>query len=521
MISGSLGKSQVSGADGPREVDGIRIRPTARSPFIGGYLVVVGILILETALEHRTKASPVVTTATQTLDVDLAVIGFGKGGKTLAGALAARGRRVALIEQSAQMYGGTCINIGCVPTKALAYQAEHPDLRVDPARWFSQAAQRKTTLTAAMRARNFEIFDSPQTAAVITGRASFVAPHSLRVTCGGDELTVQAETIVLNTGAESSLPAIPGLRESTRVVTSTGMLELTERPDELVIIGGGYVGVEFATMQAAFGTRVTILQRARHLLPQEDPDISTEVETLLSQAGVRVITNVTVNRVSDEEDRVRVEYQTTEGAGESVTGSLVLAALGRRPVTAGLGLAEVGIQVGERGEVLVDEHLRTSLPHVFAVGDVNGGPQFTYISLDDHRIVLDQLVGSGRRSVADRVAVPHVVFTTPPLARVGLTEQEAAATRRPIRKALRRVADMAIVPRAKIVADTRGVMKALVDAETDEILGVTLLAHDAHELINSVALAMRTGLTASGLRDAIYTHPSMTEAFNDLFANLH
>ncbi|MER5476396.1 FAD-dependent oxidoreductase [Streptomyces sp. NPDC002734] len=454
------------------------------------------------------------------IEVDLAVIGFGKGGKTLVGALAKAGKRVMLIEQSDQMYGGTCINTGCVPTKAMIFQTEHPDPRVDAATWFQQAAEKKTTLVEAMRAKNFQLFDSPETSTVITGRARFVDPYTLVVAAGGDQLTVKAATIVINTGSVSRLPPIPGLADSKRVVTSTGLLALTERPRELVILGGGYVGVEFASMYAAFGAKVTVIQRGAQLLPAEDPDIAAEVQALLTAAGVTVRTDATAEAVTDDGDRAVVTYRAADGASRTAAGELVLAALGRRPMTDGLGLAEVGIEVGRRGEVVVDEHLRTTLPHVYAVGDVNGGPQFTYVSLDDFRIVRDQLTGAGERSIADRAFVPHVVFTTPPLARVGMTEAEARATGRPLKTAVRKVAEMATVPRAKIVGDARGVMKAIVDAETDEVLGVALLAHDAHETVNTLAVALRLGATGSVLRDGIYTHPSMTEAFNDLFGNL-
>lgn len=451
---------------------------------------------------------------------DLAVIGFGKAGKTLAAALAKAGRRVVMIEQSDQMYGGTCINIGCVPTKTLVHQAEHPDLRLDADERYAHAAATTTTLVSLLRGKNFAMLDTPGTATVVTGRASFLDPHTLVVAAGDDRLTVRAETIVVNTGAVPSLPSVPGLAASRHVVTSTGMLARTSRPRRLVVLGGGYVGVEFASMQAAFGVEVTLLQRNQRLLPDEDPDVSAEVETLLTEAGVHVFTAVTATEVTDVDDLVQVAHTDRDGVASTVTGDLVLAAVGRRPATDGLGLQEVGIDMDARGAVVVDEHLRTSLPHVFAVGDVNGGPQFTYVSLDDYRIVLDQLVGDGRRSTRDRVAVPHVVFTTPPLARVGMTETEALATGRPIHVARRNVADMATVPRARIVGDPRGTMKAVVDAETDAVLGVTILAHDAHETINTVALAMRLGVPAARLRDEIYTHPSMTEALNDLFANL-
>jgi pyruvate/2-oxoglutarate dehydrogenase complex dihydrolipoamide dehydrogenase (E3) component len=454
------------------------------------------------------------------LTADLAVVGFGKGGKTLAATLARAGRRVVLIEQSDQMYGGTCINIGCVPTKALVYQAEHPDPHLDSGDRFTRAATQTAALTAAMRATNFAMLDSLDTATVVTGRATFTGPHTLLVTAGEDRLEVTAETIVINTGADPVLPPVPGLATSAYVVTSTGLLARTARPRHLVVLGGGYVGVELASMHAAFGAEVTLIQRGDRVLRSEDPEISAEVEALLTDAGVRILSRSTVRDVADSDGEAVVTYQSADGSLAAVGADVVLAALGRRPHTDGLGLAEAGIAVDARGAVVVDEHLRTSVPHVFAVGDVNGGPQHTYVSLDDFRIVLSQLAGDGRRSTRDRVAVPHTVFTTPPLARVGLTEAQARATGRAVRVARRRVADMATVPRARIVGEARGVMTAVVDAETDAVLGVAILAHDAQEVINTVALAMRHGVTASELRDGIYTHPSMTEALNDLFGNL-
>jgi pyruvate/2-oxoglutarate dehydrogenase complex dihydrolipoamide dehydrogenase (E3) component len=454
------------------------------------------------------------------VEADLAVVGFGKGGKTLAAALAKARQQVVMIEQSDQMYGGTCINIGCVPTKALVYQAEHPDRRQHPGQWYEQAIAKKSTLTALLRSKNFAMLDTPETSTVITGRATFTGPHTLLVTAGADQLRVRAETIVVNTGSEPVLPPIPGLRESKYVVTSTGLLSRTPRPSELVILGGGFVGVEFASMHAAFGTKVTLLHHGERLVHDEDTDVSAAVEELLIEAGVRVLTGVAVREVSDLEAAARVTYEGRDGTRSIVVGDVVLAALGRRPATAGLGLERVGIAVDDRGAIVVDEYLRTSLPHVFAVGDVNGGPQFTYVSLDDYRIVLDQLTGEGKRSTAGRIAVPAVTFMTPPLARVGMTETRARATGRPVKVATRKVADMATVPRAKIVGEPRGLMKAVVDAQTDAVLGATILAYDAHELINVIALAMRHGITATTLRDEIYTHPSMTEAFNDLFANL-
>jgi pyruvate/2-oxoglutarate dehydrogenase complex dihydrolipoamide dehydrogenase (E3) component len=208
------------------------------------------------------------------------------------------------------------------------------------------------------------------------------------------------------------------------------------------------------------------------------------------------------------------------GAPTSVDADLILVALGRHPVTADLGLHNAGIATRADGSIEVDEHLRTNVPHVFAVGDVNGGPQFTYVSLDDYRIVADQLTGTGSRTTADRKAVPFSLFMTPPLSRVGMTEREARAAGHRVKVAALPVAKMATVPRARIVHQAKGMMKAVVDADTDEILGAALLSYDSHEVINTVALAMRHGITASTLRDEIYTHPSMTEAFNQLLGAL-
>ncbi|MFC8731362.1 FAD-dependent oxidoreductase [Luteimicrobium sp. NPDC057192] len=457
------------------------------------------------------------------LEADLAVVGFGKGGKTLAAALAGRGSKVVMIEQSDRMYGGTCINIGCVPTKNLVFAAETPDPLHDPDDRYARAVDETQELTALLRGKNFAMLDRLDAATVVTGRAVFTGPHELTVTAGDDTLVVRAETIVVGTGADPVLPPIPGLRESAHVVTSTELLALRERPRRLVVLGGSYVAVEFAAMHAAFGADVTLLERGPRILKAEDPDVVEEAARILAGTGVRIVTGASLVRVEDADGAdgpVRVVHRNAAGTEATTYGDVVLAALGRTPHTAGLGLEAAGIDTDERGAIRVDEHLRTSQPHVFAVGDVNGGPQFTYVSLDDYRVVLDQLVGDGRRSTADRRAVPSTVFMTPPLARVGLTETEARAAGRPLKVAVRRVEDMATVPRARIVHDPRGLMKAVVDAETDEILGVTMLSHDAHETINTVALAMRASLTATQVRDGIYTHPSMTEALNDLFGNL-
>ncbi|WP_439378884.1 FAD-dependent oxidoreductase [Amycolatopsis lexingtonensis] len=447
---------------------------------------------------------------------DLLVIGFGKGGKTLAATMGRLGKRVAMVEQSAAMYGGTCINIGCVPTKALLHHAEHPGAG-SPGERHHQAVEDTRSLTRTLRGKNFAMLDTIDSVVVITGRAEFLGPKTVRVTAGDDVLEFGADTIVINTGAEPIVPPIPGLRTSARLLTSTELIDLDHLPQRLAILGGGYVGVEFASMYAQFGSAVTVLDAGPRIMPREDDDIAAAATGILRDAGVEFIAGAHVANVRDTGNGIEMTYE-AGGRTHTLAADEVLAATGRRPATEGLGLDRAGVRTTPSGAVEVDEFLRTSQPHIYAVGDVNGGPQFTYISLDDSRIITDQLVGAGRRSTRDRKFVPYTVFMTPALSRVGLTEREAVERGLPVKVVEKAVADIAGMPRAKIVGETRGLMKFVINRETDEVLGAALLSIDSQELINAVTLAMRHGVTASELRDAIYTHPSSTEAFNEVLA---
>jgi pyruvate/2-oxoglutarate dehydrogenase complex dihydrolipoamide dehydrogenase (E3) component len=457
------------------------------------------------------------------LHVDLLVIGFGKGGKTIAAAMGRRGQRVVMVEQSDQMYGGTCINIGCVPTKALVHDAESRRSGDAPKHWYARAVTRKADLTALLRGKNFDMLDVIDSVTVVTGRATFVGSREVEVRAGTDLLRICAETVVIDTGSEPVIPEIPGVHDNPRVTTSTTLIATEDLPARLVVIGGGYVGIELAGMYAQFGSQVTVLESAERVFGREDEDVAAAAREILERQGVTFLTGVRATSIRDADDGATVSY---EGAGPGdagggvVTGDLVLLAAGRRPVTAGLGLEAAGVRTGEIGAIEVDEHLQTSAAGVFAVGDVNGGPQFTYISLDDSRVVLDQLVGSGERSTADRVAVPYTVFLSPPLARVGLTEREARKAGHDVLVASKAVASLAAMPRARIVEQTDGLMKFVVDAGSGLVLGAALLCVDSQELINTVALAMRHGVRAAELRDAIYTHPSSTEGFNEVLAAL-
>lgn len=450
----------------------------------------------------------------QAQELDLIVIGWGKGGKTLAGTVARSGQRVAMIEASSSMYGGTCINIGCVPTKTLIHDAEvRPGSGFDPA-YFETAVQRRDKLTSMMRAKNFSMLDDLESVLVITGKAHFTGPRTVRVTEGEQSLDLHAKHVVINTGAVPSVPRIPGAQVGGRVHDSTS-LQHAELPERLIVVGGGYVGIEFASMFAQFGARVTVLDRGARALKKEDPEVAAEVLGALQDAGVQVLDSASVTGISQEADIARVHYL-RDGVESTLEAEAVLIALGRTAATAELNLEAAGVRTAGSGAIEVDEYLATSAEGVYAVGDVNGGPQFTYVSLDDNRIVADQLLGSGTRSTADRVAVPYTVFTTPPLSRVGLSEDQARTAGRRIKVACKKVVDIAAMPRPKIVGDARGIIKFVVDADSDEILGAALMHVDSQEVINLVTLAMRQGVTSGTLRDSIFTHPSSTEALNEV-----
>lgn len=459
------------------------------------------------------------------MTVDLLVIGFGKGGKTLAADMGRRGQRVVLVEQSATMYGGTCINTGCVPTKSMVHRSEHQEAAAAGASAYADAVASTERLTAGLRATNLASLTPLPSVRVLTGRARFLDPERVEVSTASGIVVVTANRIVIGTGSTPYVPDLPGLRESPVTASSAELLRKAARPDHLVILGGGYIGLEFASMYAGFGSAVTVLEQRPTVLANEDADVADTAQALLRERGVDILTNVTVVGVQTilrpgGPPAALVEYL-RDGSSETIDADAVLVALGRTPNTADLGLDRAGVETTDTGAVVVNDYRRTSQPHIFAVGDVNGGPQFTYISLDDYRIVLDQLTKAQHpRRASQRDAVPNCLFLTPPLARVGLTETQARAAGYNIQVAASPVVNLATVARARIVGQTAGMMKVVVDAATDRILGAALLCHDAQEIINLVALAMRHGITATALRDEIYTHPSMSECFNQLLGML-
>ncbi|EGQ3642792.1 FAD-containing oxidoreductase [Staphylococcus pseudintermedius] len=435
---------------------------------------------------------------------DLIVVGFGKAGKTLAKFAAQQGKRVAVIEKSAEMYGGTCINIGCIPSKVLVHDGIE-------AASFNDAMQRKRDVVNALNSKNYHNLADEETVDVINMTASFKSAHAIDLLNAQGEAvqTIEGKNIVINTGAKSVIPNIKGIDTSQRVYDSKAIMDLTQQPKRLVIVGGGYIALEFASIFANFGTTVTVLERSDQILKREDAVIAQQVTEDLTQKGIQFIYNAETEAIEDEADVTKVV--TNQGTFEA---DAILVATGRKPNTEGLNLEAAGVQLGQRGEIIVNDKLQTSVDHIYAVGDVHGGLQFTYISLDDFRIVKSQLFGDGKRTLAQRGVVPYTMFIDSPMARVGMTATEAREKGYDI---LENQVAVNTMPRHKINNDTRGLFKAVVDAKSGQVLGATLYGQQSEELINIVKLAIDQQLPYAVLRDNIYTHPTMAESFNDLF----
>ena len=370
--------------------------------------------------------------------------------------------------------------------------------------------QRKTSVVSFLRDKNFHNLADLENVDVIEGRAEFIDNHTVRVVQLTGEVELSGEKIFINTGAQSTIPNVEGLTTTPGVFDSTGLLNLTQRPERLGILGGGYIGVEFASMFANFGSKVTIYEAAPQFLPREDRDIADTIANILRDQGAELILNANVQSVSSHDGAVQLHMP--DG---TQTVDVLLVASGRKPATENLQLQNAGVDVNDRGAIIVNKYLRTSADNIWAMGDVTGGLQFTYISLDDFRIVRDNLLGEGVRNTGDRQNVPYSVFMTPPLSRVGMTEEQARASGAAVQVV---TLPVAAIPRARVMNDTRGVLKAVVDSETKQILGVSLLCVDSHEMINIIKTVMDAGLPYTTLRDQIFTHPSMSESLNDLFS---
>lgn len=451
---------------------------------------------------------------------DAIIIGFGKAGKTLAAELSNRGWQVAVVERSSMMYGGTCPNIACIPTKTLVHEAGiaallYHDDYPKQANLYKQAIGRKNRLTSFLRNNNYERLSKRPNVTVYTGEGSFVSANIIKVALPEGDIELQGKEIFINTGSTLIIPAIDGIKESQKVYTSTTLLDLNVLPQHLIIVGGGYIGLEFASMYAEFGSKVTLLEGGNRFMPRNDQDIANSVKEVLEKKGIEIHLNARAQSIHDTNDGVTLTYSdVSDSTPYFVDGDAILIATGRKPMIEGLNLQAAGIGVDAHGAIVVNDQLRTTVPHVWAMGDVKGGPQFTYLSLDDFRIIRDQLFGDKKRDIGDRDPVPYAVFIDPPLAHIGLTEEEAL--KRGYSFKVSRLPATSVV-RSRTLKQTDGMLKAIVNDHSGKIMGCTLFCAEAPEIINIVAMAMKTGQHYTFLRDFIFTHPSMSEGLNELF----
>lgn len=432
---------------------------------------------------------------------DLIVLGFGKAGKTLAAKLGSMGKAVAMIEENPLMYGGTCINIACIPTKTMIVAASK-GLSYD------QVLNQREVVTSRLRNKNFNMLDTNEHIDVYTGHGEFISNKEIAVTAGEDKIVLSSDTIIINTGAVSIKPNIDGIDTATGFYNSTEIQHLSSQPSTLGIIGAGPIGLEFASLYAKLGTKVTVFNIDSNILKREEPIAQKLANEYLTEQGVTVLNSVTLNAVSNKGNKPVITAD-----NQNYTFDAVLYATGRRPNTTNIGLENTDITTNERGAIVVNDTCESSVPGVYAVGDVNGGPQFTYISLDDFRIVFGALTGNGHYTLKDRKNIPYTTFLTPPLARVGLTEEEAINKGYTVKTKEMLVATM---PRAHVNDNLKGAFKIVVNTENNLILGATLYSQSAEELINLIKMAMDNNIPYTYFKNQIFTHPTMAENLNDL-----
>ncbi|GAC1343141.1 MAG: FAD-containing oxidoreductase [Myxococcales bacterium] len=447
---------------------------------------------------------------------DSIVIGTGQSGPSLAVRLAKAGRSVAVVER--KKFGGTCVNVGCIPTKTLVASARaawavrnasafgvqldggfHVDMK--------RVKARKDALVRSSSQGVEEWLRKTKGCTVIEGHARFAGPR--RVRAGDREL--EATEVFLNVGARAVVPPLPGL-DTVPFWTNTGMLEVDFVPPHLLILGGGYLALEFGQMYRRFGSEVTVVERSPRLMPREDEDVAAEVRSILEAEGVRFRVGADVQRAAGRAGAVELHL----AGGEVVRGSHLLVAIGRVPNTSDLGLKEAGVDTDDKGYVAVDDALRTSAEGVWALGDCNGKGAFTHTSYNDYEIVAADLLDGQRRRVSDRIPA-YAVYIDPPLGRCGLTEAEVRKSGRP---ALVAKMPMSRVGRAKERSETRGFMKVLVDAQDDRILGAALLGIRGDEVVHLLLDAMYSKMTATALTRAMHIHPTVAELIPTLLGEL-
>ena len=463
-------------------------------------------------------------------DVDLLVVGGGKAGKSLAMLRARAGDRVVMVERD--KVGGTCINVACIPTKTLISSARvlrevqgsgAHGVTLPGRDGGAGALERARIDLAALRARKEAVVGGMVAAHekmfpasgmdFVRGTARFVGERTVEIALNdGGRRRVRGARVLINTGTTPSVPPIEGLAD-VRHWTSEDLLTLPELPTGLVVLGGGVIGVEMASLMGLLGVPVTVVHAGAHILDREDDDVAAEVAAGLEALGATILTGARASKVAAAPDGRGVVVTTADG--REAAGSHLLVALGRTPVTAGLGLEAAGVELTGRGFVRVDDHLRTTAEGIYAAGDVAGTPQFTHASWNDFRVLRDLFAGK-EASTTGRL-IPWAVFTTPELGHVGLTEAEARRAGHEVRVAK---TPTAAVPRAKTLGRTEGFYKVIVDADTDEILGAAIIGAEASEVVTAIQMAMLGGLRWQQVRDAVITHPTMGEGLNIVLDSL-
>jgi pyruvate/2-oxoglutarate dehydrogenase complex dihydrolipoamide dehydrogenase (E3) component len=449
---------------------------------------------------------------------DAIIIGSGQGGNPLAQRLASRGQKVALVESN--HLGGTCINTGCTPTKAMVASAQVAHYARNASLWGVQASnvgidlpailERKNKIVEEFRSGWQKSIDKQSNWHLHRGRARFIGPKQIQV----EKETLEADNIFIDTGASPTIPRIPGL-DSIPYLTNVSLLELRELPEHLVVLGGGYVGLEFGQMFRRFGSAVTIIQRSERILPNEDDDITTELQHNLESEGIEILLNARAIEVSGQNKEITLKVQGSGGA-RAISGSHLLVATGRTPNTRDLDLDKAGVTVDENGFIVVNDRLETSAPGIWALGDVNGEPAFTHISYNDFQIVYGNLVEGKNLSTKSRL-VPYAVYTDPQLGRVGLTEKAARASGHNLK--IGKI-EMSHVARAIERAETQGLMKVVIDAATDRLLGAAILSAEGGELVQILSTLMFADKPYTLLKGAIYIHPTLAEGFFGLMESV-
>lgn len=458
-----------------------------------------------------------------TQDYDAIIIGSGQAGGPLASAFAGAGKRVAIVER--EHIGGTCVNEGCTPTKTMIASGRVAYLARRGADYGVQAGpitidqktirQRKRDIVASFRQGSESQLVGTEGITLLRGEASFSGPNVVEVQLNeGGTLSLHSDLIVINAGERPAHPNLPGM-EDVPYLDSTSIMELAQVPDHLIVLGGGYIGLEFGQLFRRLGSAVTIVQRGARLLAREDADVSDAIADILREDGVKVLTGTMVTAVARDGDGIALTVSDDHGE-RTIRGTHLLAAAGRTPNSDRLNLAAAGIAANKRGYITVDERLATNVPGIYAVGDIKGGPAFTHISYDDFRILRTNLIQGGSATTTDRF-VPYTVFIDPQLGRVGLSEKAAKEQGLKVRIAKM---PMSSVARALEVDESRGFMKVLVDGESEQIVGAAILGLEGGEIMSMLQIAMMGKLPYTALRDATFAHPTLAESLNNLWGNL-